>query len=117
MKYEISGSPMQTVGIALAPGDVIYSQSAAMAWMTSGVTMGTNTGGGIFAGLKRSLTGGSLFITEFTAASGGHVAFARRFPGSILARELKAGESLISRKETFLGPEKSVAQELAWQKQ
>jgi len=115
MKYEISGTTMQTVGIDLAPGDVVYSQTAAMAWMTSGVTMGTNTGGGIFAGLKRSLTGGSLFITEFSAAAGGHVAFAPRFPGTILARELKAGESLICRKETFLCAEKSVTLELAWQ--
>jgi uncharacterized protein (TIGR00266 family) len=117
MKYEISGTIMQTVGIDLAPGDVVYSQTAAMSWMTGGVSMSTNTGGGIFAGLKRSLTGGSLFITEFSAASGGHVAFAPRFPGSILARELKAGESLICRKETFLCAEKSVTLELAWQKQ
>jgi uncharacterized protein (TIGR00266 family) len=115
MKYEISGTTMQTVGIDLAPGDVIYSQSAAMAWMTSGVNMATNTGGGLFAGLKRSLTGGSLFITEFSAAAGGHVAFAPRFPGTILARQLKAGESVICRKETFLCAEKSVTLELAWQ--
>ena len=117
MKYEISGTIMQTVGIDLSPGDIIYSQTAAMSWMTAGVNMSTNTGGGIFAGLKRSLTGGSLFITEFTASAGGHVAFAPRFPGSILARQLKAGESLICRKETFLCAEKSVTLELAWQKQ
>jgi uncharacterized protein (TIGR00266 family) len=115
MKYEISGTTMQTVGIDLAPGDVIYSQSAAMAWMTSGVNMSTNTGGGLFAGLKRSLTGGSLFITEFSAAGGGHVAFAPRFPGTILARQLQAGESLICRKETFLCAEKTVTLEMAWQ--
>ena len=115
MKYEISGTTMQTVGIDLAPGDVIYSQSAAMAWMTAGVNMATNTGGGLFAGLKRSLTGGSLFITEFSAAGGGHVAFAPRFPGTILARQLRAGESVICRKETFLCAEKSVTLELAWQ--
>ena len=115
MRYEVSGTTMQTVGIDLAPGDVIYSQTAAMAWMTDGVSMNTNTGGGLFAGLKRSLTGGSLFITEFSTQRGGHVAFAPRFPGSILVRELKAGESLICRKETFLCAEKSVTLELAWQ--
>jgi uncharacterized protein (TIGR00266 family) len=116
MRYEVSGTTMQTVGIDLAPGEVIYSQTAAMAWMTDGVSMNTNTGGGLFAGLKRSLTGGSLFITEFSADRGGHVAFAPRFPGSILVRELKAGESLICRKETFLCAEKSVGLELAWQR-
>jgi uncharacterized protein (TIGR00266 family) len=116
MKYELSGTVMQTVGIDLAPGDVVYSQTAAMCWMSADVSMSTNTGGGIFAGLKRSLTGGSFFITDFTAPQGGHVAFAPRFPGSILVRQLKAGESLICRKETFLCAEKSVTFEVAWQK-
>jgi uncharacterized protein (TIGR00266 family) len=116
MKYELSGTVMQTVGIDLAPGDAVYSQTAAMCWMSDGVTMATNTGGGFFAGLKRSLTGGSFFVTDFTAQRGGHVAFAPRFPGSLLVRELKAGESLICRKETFLCAEKTVTFEVAWQK-
>ena len=115
MRYEISGTVMQTVGIDLSPGDAVYSQTATMAWMTNTIRMGTNTGGGLFAGLKRSLTGGSLFITEFSTERGGHVAFAPRFPGSILVRELKAGESLICRKETFLCAERTVSLELAWQ--
>ncbi len=116
MRYEISGTVMQTVGLDLAAGESVYSQTAAMAWMSDGVRMQTNTGGGLFAGLKRSLTGGSFFITEFTAErSGAHVAFAPRFPGSILTRTLGAGESLICRKETFLCAEKSVTLELAWQ--
>ena len=116
MRYDISGTVMQTVGIDLAAGETIYSQTATMAWMTEGVRMHTNTGGGLFAGLKRSLTGGSFFVTDFTSEQGvGHVAFAPRFPGSIMARTLGAGESLICRKETFLCAEKSVTLELAWQ--
>jgi uncharacterized protein (TIGR00266 family) len=116
MKYEISGTVMQTVGVDLAPGETVYSQTATMAWMSDGVAMSTNTGGGFFAGLKRSLAGGSMFITDFTAQRGGHVAFAPRFPGTILARQLAAGESVICRKETFLCAEKSVTFEIAWQK-
>jgi uncharacterized protein (TIGR00266 family) len=116
MRFDISGTIMQTVGVDLSPGETVYSQTATMAWMTDGVRMYTNTGGGLFAGLKRSLTGGSFFVTDFTAeAPGAHVAFAPRFPGSILARTLAAGESLICRKETFLCAEKSVSLELAWQ--
>jgi uncharacterized protein (TIGR00266 family) len=116
MRYDISGNVMQTVGIDLAPGETVYSQTATMAWMTDGVRMHTNTGGGLFAGLKRSLTGGTFFVTEFSGeARGGHVAFAPRFPGTIVARELRAGESLICRKETFLCAERSVSLELAWQ--
>ena len=103
MRYDISGSVMQTVGVDLSPGETVYSQTATMAWMSAGVRMHTNTGGGLFAGLKRSFAGGSFFVTEFTAEGGqGHVAFAPRFPGTIMARTLRAGDSLISRKETYL---------------
>src|SRR5580698_3526249 len=115
MRYEVSGTTMQTVGIDLSPGEMIYSQTATMAWMTDGVRMNTHTGGGLLAGLQRSLTGGSFFITEFSADRGGHIAFAPRFPGTILARQLAPGQSLICRKETFLCAEKSVSFELAWQ--
>jgi uncharacterized protein (TIGR00266 family) len=116
MRYEISGTVMQTVAIDLSPGETVYSQTATMSWMSDGVRMHTNTGGGLFAGLKRSLTGGSFFITDFTAeAQGAHVAFAPRFPGSILAMQLAPGQSVICRKETFLAAEKSVTFELAWQ--
>jgi uncharacterized protein (TIGR00266 family) len=116
MRYEISGNVMQTVGVDLAPGETVYSQTATMAWMTEGVRMHTNTGGGLFAGIKRSLAGGTFFVTDFTAEGrGGHVAFAPRFPVTILARTLRPGESLICRKETFLVAEKSVTLELAWQ--
>jgi uncharacterized protein (TIGR00266 family) len=116
MRYEISGTVMQTVAIDLMPGETVYSQTATMSWMSDGVRMHTNTGGGLFAGLKRSLTGGSFFITDFTAETqGAHVAFAPRFPGSILAMQLAPGQSVICRKETFLAAEKSVSFELAWQ--
>jgi uncharacterized protein (TIGR00266 family) len=116
MRYEITGTVMQTVSIDLAPGETVYSQTHAMAWMSDSVNMHTNTGGGLFAGLKRSLTGGSFFVTDFTGERGGaHVAFAPRFPGSIIARQLAPGESLICRRETFLCAEKSVSLELAWQ--
>ena len=49
MRYEVSGTTMQTVGIDLSPGEMIYSQTATMAWMTDGVRMNTHTGGGLFA--------------------------------------------------------------------
>jgi len=116
MKFEISGTVMQTVAIDLDPGEQIYSQTNTMAWMNDAIVMDTHTGGGFLAGLKRSLAGGSLFITDFTAQGPGHVAFAPRFPGTIIAKTLAAGESVICRKETFLCAQKSVTLELAWQR-
>src|ERR1700748_1784888 len=98
MRYEISGTIMQTVAIDLTPGEIIYSQTNTMAWMNDAVQMNTHTGGGLFAGLKRSFGGGSFFITDFMATGNGHVAFAPRFPGTIFPAPLQPGQSLICRK-------------------
>ncbi|MBW8813940.1 MAG: TIGR00266 family protein [Caulobacterales bacterium] len=115
MKYEISGSTMQTVSIDLEAGETVFSQTHAMAWMTDGMAMNTNTGGGLFAGLKRAMGGGSFFVTQYTAERRGQVAFAPRFPGTIVPMRLAAGQSLICRKETFLCAEQSVTLEIALQ--
>ncbi len=115
MQFQVTGTVMQTVAIDLAAGETVYSQTNSMAWMSDNIAMDTHTGGGLFAGIKRSLSGGSLFITDFTARAPGHISFAPRFPGTIVPRRLGVGESLICRKETFLCAEKSVALEIAWQ--
>jgi uncharacterized protein (TIGR00266 family) len=115
MRYEISGTVMQTLAVDLAPGETLYSQPNSMCWMNDAIEMDTNTGGGMFAGIRRSLSGGSLFVTDFTARGNGHVAFAPRFPGTIMPVALAAGRSVVCRKESFLCAEKSVAFEIAWQ--
>jgi uncharacterized protein (TIGR00266 family) len=116
MKYHISGTIMQTVAIDLTAGEVVYSQTNSMCWMNDAIVMDTNTGGGFLSGLMRSFSGGSFFITDFKSHGEGHVAFAPRFPGTIMPINLGAGQSVICRKETFLCAEKSVTLELAWQK-
>ncbi|THD81616.1 MAG: TIGR00266 family protein [Phenylobacterium sp.] len=115
MKYEISGTTMQTVSIDLGPGETVYSQTHAMAWMTDGIFMDTHTGGGLFAGLKRAMGGGSFFITQYAAQARAQIAFAPRFPGQIVAMALAPGQSIICRKETFLCAEASVTLEIAFQ--
>jgi uncharacterized protein (TIGR00266 family) len=115
MRYDISGTVMQTVSIDLDRGERIVSQTHQMAWMSDGIAMDTHTGGGLFAGLRRAMSGGSLFITEYIAEEAGHVAFAPRFPGTIMPVQLRAGESLICRKESFLCAEYSVSLDIAFQ--
>ncbi len=116
MRYELSGTVMQTVAIDLNPGETIFSQTNCMCWMNDAISMNTHTGGGFLAGIKRSFSGGGFFITDFTARGAGHVAFAPRFPGTIIPVQLNDGQSLICRKETFLCAEKSVTLDIAWQK-
>ena len=115
MRYDISGTTMQTVSIDLVRGEKLYSQTATMAWMSEAIRMDTHTGGGLFAGLKRAVSGGGLFITEFTADADGYVAFAPRFPGQIVAVQLVTGQTLNCRKETFLCAESSVTLDIAFQ--
>ena len=64
MKYELSGTVMLTVAIDLMPGEVIYSQTNSMCWMNDSIEMNTHTGGGIFAGLRRSFGGGNCVISQ-----------------------------------------------------
>jgi uncharacterized protein (TIGR00266 family) len=116
MRYTITGTVMQTVAIDLSPGEVVFSQTNSMCWMNDAIQMNTNTGGGFFSGLKRTFGGGSFFVTDFTSSGNGHVAFAPRFPGTIMPVQLAAGQSLLCRKETFLIAEKSVTLAIAFQK-
>jgi uncharacterized protein (TIGR00266 family) len=116
MRYTLSGTVMQTVGFDLDPGETVYSQSNCMCWMSDTIAMDTHTGGGLFAGIKRGFAGGTLFVTDFTARAPGHVAFAPRFPGTIMPVQLAPGQSLLCRKETFLCAEKSVTLDIAWHK-
>jgi uncharacterized protein (TIGR00266 family) len=117
MNSTITGTTMQTVLIELSPGESVYCQTHAMAWMSDNVRMDTNTGGGLFAGLKRSLSGGSLFMTTYTGTGPGvsKLAFAPRFPGHVLPFQLGPGESVICRKETFLVAQSGVTFEIAFQ--
>lgn len=116
MRHDISGTVMQTLSITLNPGESVFAQTHGMAWMTDGIDMDTHTGGGMFAGLKRAIGGGSFFITDYSSPRGaGEVAFAPRFPGQILAMKLGAGESLVCRKETFLCAEQGISLDIVLQ--
>lgn len=115
MQFNISGTTMQTVSIDLQAGETIYSQRNVMAWMTDNIQMNTHTGGGFLKALKRSMTGGGMFVVDYTAAGPARIAVAARFPGHILPFTLQPGESLVCRKETFLCAEKSVQLDIAFQ--
>ncbi|MBV9850639.1 MAG: TIGR00266 family protein [Armatimonadetes bacterium] len=117
MQHQIMGTTLQTLEMLLEPGEMVYSQTHQMAWMSDGVTMDTNTGGGFLKGLARSFSGGSLFVTHFTAAARALLAFCPRFPGSLIARQLAPGESLVCRKETFLCAEGGVGLDIFFRQQ
>lgn len=118
MEYQINGTTMQTLELALDPGEMVYSQTHQMAWMSANMTMNTNTGGGLWKALTRSFSGASFFLTQYTPGSSrGLLAFAPRFPGQIIAKELPPGQSIVCRKETFLCAEQTVSLDIFFRKQ
>jgi uncharacterized protein (TIGR00266 family) len=117
ISYRIDGTTLQVVTIELEAGEVIYSESGGMSWMTGNVEMKTHSGGGLGKMFKRAVSGESLFITDFFVNSGqGTVAFASEFPGKIIPFQLKQGESIIVQKDAFMCAEKSVDMDMHFRK-
>ncbi len=103
--YKIHGDDMQIVEIELDPSEGVRAEVGAMMYMEEGIQMETGTGGGIFKGLRRMLTGDGFFICTFynTAPIKRSVAFGAPFPGKIIALDLnQVGGTFICQKDSFL---------------
>lgn len=105
IEYKIYGDDMQVVEIELDPGEGVRAEVGAMLYMEQGIEMQTTTGGGLFAGFKRALTGDSFFISTFlyNGSGKGHVAFGAPYPGRVIPLDLgKLGGTFICQKDGFL---------------
>lgn len=103
--FKIHGDDMQAVEIELDPGEGVRAEAGMMMYMEEGVEMQTSTGGGIFKGLKRMITGESFFITNFQNQGSGkkHVTFAAPYPGKIInINPGDFGGSFFCQKDGFL---------------
>ena len=117
ISYRIDGTTLQVVTIELEAGEVIYSESGGMSWMSANVEMKTHSGGGIGKMLKPAVSGEALFVTDFYVDQGrGTIAFACGFPGKIIPFNLKQGESIIIQKDAFMCAEKSVDMDMHFRK-
>ena len=117
MRYDIKGSTLQTLDIYLTQGEKLFTESGGMAWMVGNVKMETNTRGGLLKGLARSLSGESLFLTNYICEGNqAMITFTPEAPGSIMPVELKAGESRICQKDSFMVAEDSVQLEVHFRK-
>lgn len=117
--YKICGDDMQIVEIELDPGEGIRAEAGAMMYMETGIEMQTSTGGGLFSGFKRMITGESFFITTFlfNGKGKGHVAFGAPYPGKIIPLELdKLGGSFLCQKDAFLCAARGIEIEIAFTK-
>ena len=62
--YKIHGEEMQALEIELDPNEGVRAEAGAMLFMEQGIEMQTSTGGGMFKGFERMVTGDSFFITD-----------------------------------------------------
>jgi uncharacterized protein (TIGR00266 family) len=117
--YNIFGNDMQVVEIELDAGEGVRAEAGAMLYMDGGIEMQTSTGGGLFKGFKRMLTGETFFITTFlnNASDRRVVAFAAPFPGRILPVDLgTVGGSILCQKDSFLCAARGIEIEVAFTK-
>ncbi len=117
--YKILGDDMQIVEIELDSGEGVRAEAGAMLYMEDGIEMQTSTGGGIFKGLKRMITGESFFITSFVHRGSGkaHVGFAAPYPGKIIPVDLtKFGGTILCQKDAFLCAAAGIEIEVAFTK-
>ena len=115
--YKILGDDMQAVEIELDPGEGVQAEAGAMMYIEDGIEIQTSTGGGMFKGFKRMVTGESFFITTFlyTGSGKGHAAFAAPYPGKILPLDLSSG-SMLCQKDAFLCAAQGIEIEVAFTK-
>ncbi|OGC00192.1 TIGR00266 family protein [candidate division KSB1 bacterium RBG_16_48_16] len=119
LDYKIYGDDMQLVEIELDSGEGVRAEAGAMMYMENGIEMQTGTGGGLFKGFKRMITGESFFITTFLYNGGGkgHVAFGAPYPGKIIPLDLTTvGGSFLCQKDAFLCAARGVEIEIAFTK-
>ena len=106
MQYEIKGGNLPVVVCSLESGEQMITESGGMSWMSVNMKMETTSNGGVGAALGRMFSGEALFQNIYTAEGGpGKIAFASKFPGSIMPVQISQGNELIVQKSGFLASE------------
>jgi uncharacterized protein (TIGR00266 family) len=121
MQSKITGTTMPVLEITLDPGDKIVAEPGEFSWMSPNVVLRTTTqtaGAKSFLGaLGRAVSGGGLFMTEYTAENGtGVIAFAAKIPGTIHEFDVAAGHSYTIHRDGFLCATEGGALSMAFQR-
>jgi uncharacterized protein (TIGR00266 family) len=107
MKSKITGTTLPVLELGLEPGDKIVAEPGEFSWMTSNVQLNTTpmTAGtkGVWGVLGRALSGGGIFMTEYSVPSGnGLIAFAAKVPGEIMQVDVAPGHEYLIHRHGFL---------------
>lgn len=114
MEYRIIGDNQQMAMVDLRPGEGVVAEAGSMVNMSGNMGMESQLKGGVIAGLKRAVSGESLFLTRFSPGEGtGFVSFAGTMTGRIFTVRLSPGREFIAQKSAFLFCEESVSLDIA----
>ena len=117
LKYEIEGGHLPVLICYPEAGQTLCCEGGAMSWMSPNMQMETNSGGGARKVFGRLLSGESLFLNEYKPQGGrGVIAFASKFPGSIIPYEVRPGQGIIVQKRGWLAMEKGLDVSIYFQK-
>ena len=119
MKFRMVGTTVPAIEVFFEQaGEEMITQSGGMSWMSDGISMTTDTNGGVLAGLGRMFAGESLFMARYRAMRpGATIAFASTVPGSIIPVKMKEHPNgLICQKGSFLCSQSSVNLEVTFSK-
>ena len=121
MKSKITGTTLPVLEIGLEPGEKIIAEPGEFSWMTQNIKLHTTTmaagAKGLFGVLGRALSGGGLFMTEYTAAGGnGLIAFAAKIPGQIVPVDVRPGQGYMIHRHGFVCATAGVQLQVGFQK-
>lgn len=102
MNYSIEGGSLPAVIIQLNAGEALISEAGGRTWSRGPIVSESKAEGGIGKSLGRMISGEGLFMSRYTAQGPAEIAFSSSLPGSIIARELAPGESIIAQKSAFM---------------
>ncbi len=121
LDYTIQGDNLQVVRVRLTPGQELYAEAGKMLYKTPSVSWETRMSGNsigqkLLGALKRKVMGESLFLTYFRANAAGEVGFAGSYPGRIQPFDLRAGQSILVQRDSFLAAQTGVSLNIAFTK-
>ena len=115
MKHAIIGDNQQMVRIDLSQDEGIVAEAGSMVNMSGNMAMESQLRGGVLAGLKRAVTGDSVFLTRFAPkGKDGFVSFAGTMTGRIFSIRIEEGKEFIAQKSSFLCCEEPVSLDIAF---
>jgi len=108
MEYKIIGDDFQVLNVNLVPGEKIFAEAGEMIYASGNIALEARAKGGVGGLLKRTLTGESLFLTEFQAEGGeGIIAFGKQL-GKIIPINLVEGKTITARTDSYMVSTKEV---------